>query len=113
MSRYDVSGGSRKGGECERGSPPRTENFGKLWCRRSVFQVCFRSKCRVSNLILKASLTYFMQYFASILAYTGAVAGIQRKRKAMILARVGGALQLWLAIHLGVSRSLYKISRLR
>ena len=25
-----------------------------------------------------------MQYFASILAYTGAVAGIQRKRKAMI-----------------------------
>ena len=29
------------------------------------------------NLILKASLTYLMQYFASILAYTGAVAGIQ------------------------------------
>ena len=27
---------------------------------------------------------YFMQYFASILAYTGAVAGIQRKRKEMI-----------------------------
>ena len=25
--------------------------------------------------------TYFMQYFASILAYTGAIAGIQRKKK--------------------------------
>ena len=33
------------------------------------------------KLILKASLTYFMQYFASILAYTGAIAGIQRKKK--------------------------------
>ena len=30
------------------------------------------------------NMQYFMQYFASILAYTGAVAGIQRKRKAMI-----------------------------
>ena len=65
------------------GGDPR-EKFGKLWCRRSVFKACFRSKCLVLNLILKASLTYFMQYFASILAYTGAVAGIQRKRKAMI-----------------------------
>ena len=36
---------------------------------------------QTSNLSLKASLTYFMQYFASILAYTGAVAGIQRKKK--------------------------------
>ena len=53
------------------------EKFGKLWCRRSVFQACFRSKWQVSNLILKASLTYLMQYFASILAYTGAVASIQ------------------------------------
>ena len=60
------------------------EKFGKLWCRKNVFQACFRSKFQVSNLILKASLTYFMQYFASILAYTGAVAGIQRKRMAMI-----------------------------
>ena len=60
------------------------EKLGKLWCRRSVFKACFRSKCLVLNLVLKASLTYFMQYFASILAYTGAVAGIQRKRKAMI-----------------------------
>ena len=75
MPRHDVSGVSLKGGEYERG---------KLWCRRSVFKACFRLKCLVSNLILKASLTYFMQYFASILAYTGAVAGIQRKRKAMI-----------------------------
>ena len=48
------------------------------------FKACFKPKCLVSNLILKASLTYFMQYFASILAYTGAVAGIQRTRKAMI-----------------------------
>ena len=48
------------------------------------FKACFRSKCQVSNLILKASLTYLMQYFASVLANTGAVAGIQRKRKAMI-----------------------------
>ena len=30
---------------------------------------------------MKASLTYFMQYFASILAYTGTVAGIQSKKK--------------------------------
>ena len=65
------------------GSPPG-EKFGKLWCRKNVFQACFRSKFQVSNLILKASLTYFMQYFASILAYTGVVAGIQRKRMAMI-----------------------------
>ena len=39
------------------------------------------SKCQVSNLILKASLTYFMQYFATSLAFTGAVAGIQSKKK--------------------------------
>ena len=44
------------------------------------FEACFGSKCQVSNLILKASLTYFMQYFASILAYSGAVAVIQRKK---------------------------------
>ena len=43
-------------------------------------EACFRSKCQISNLILKASLTYFMQYFDSILAYTGSVAGIQRKK---------------------------------
>ena len=36
------------------------------------------------KLNLKASSTYLMQYFASILAYTGAVAGIQCKRKEMI-----------------------------
>ena len=29
----------------------------------------------------EASLTYFIQYFASILVYTGAVAGIQRKER--------------------------------
>ena len=45
-----------------------------------AFEACFRSKCQVSKLISKASLTYFMQYFASILVYTGAVAGIQRKK---------------------------------
>ena len=93
MPRHDVSGISLKGGEYERGVSPShlggpgeipREKFGKLWCRRSVFKACFRLKCLVSNLILKASLTYFMQYFASILAYTGAVAGIQKKRKAMI-----------------------------
>ena len=63
-------------------SPP-----GKFWeivVPEKRFKACFRSNCLVSNLILKASLTYFMQYFALILAYTGAVAGIQRKRKAMI-----------------------------
>ena len=38
----------------------------------------------VSNLNSKASLTYFLQYFASISAYTGAVACIQRQKKAMI-----------------------------
>ena len=89
---YDVSGVSRKG-ESMRGGLPLSyrgpggdppKNFGKLCCRRSIFEACLRSKCQVSNLILKASLTHFMQYFASSLAYTGAVAGIQRKRKAMI-----------------------------
>ena len=29
---------------------------------------------------LKASLTFFMQYFAPVSAYTGAVAGIQKKK---------------------------------
>ena len=44
------------------------------------FKAWFRSKCQVSNLILKASLTYIMQYFALILADTGAVAGkVKRK----------------------------------
>ena len=64
------------------GDLPR-ENFGKLWCRRSVFKPILGQYVGFQT-ILKASLTYFMQYFASILAYPGAVAGIQRKRKAMI-----------------------------
>ena len=34
--------------------------------------------------ILYAIFCFFMQYCASVLAYTGTVAGIQRKRKAMI-----------------------------
>ena len=49
-----------------------------------VFLSLFLVKMCGLNLTLKAILRYFMQYFASILAYTGAVAGIQRKRKAMI-----------------------------
>ena len=46
-----------------------------------AFLSLVRSKCQVANLILKASLTYFMQYFASISAYSGAVAGTQSKKK--------------------------------
>ena len=42
---------------------------------RGGFPLSFR------GLNLKASLTYFMQYFASISAYTGTVAGIQSKMK--------------------------------
>ena len=44
------------------GSPP-----GKIWeivVPEKRFQACLRSKCQVSNLILKASLTYFLEYFA-------------------------------------------------
>ena len=36
------------------------------------------------KLNFESQFDILMQYFASILAYTGAVAGIQRKRKAMI-----------------------------
>ena len=71
----NVSGVSPKG-ESMRGVSP--SHIGKIW------DIVVPEKCQVSNLILKASLAYFMQYFASILAYTGAVADIQRKRKAMI-----------------------------
>ena len=45
------------------------------------FYACFWLKFQVSNLIFIASLTYFMQYFASISAYTVTVAGIQSKKK--------------------------------
>ena len=47
------------------------------------FKACFRLKYmyQVSNLILKASLAYFMLYFASISAYSGTVAGKQSKKK--------------------------------
>ena len=45
------------------------------------FSACFGSNFQISNLILKASLTYFIQYFVSVSAYTGAVAGIRSKKK--------------------------------
>ena len=48
------------------------------------FYSLFGSTFQVSNLILKASLKYFIQYFASVLAYTSAVAGIPSTRKAVI-----------------------------
>ena len=48
---------------------------------REAFLACFWYKFQVSNLISKASLTYFMQYFASVSAYTGTVAGIESKKK--------------------------------
>ena len=48
---------------------------------KEAFLSLFLVKVSGFNLILKASLTYFMQYFASISAYTGAVAGIQSKKK--------------------------------
>ena len=78
-----------QGGEYERGFPPLIWGSGgyprgKNWeivVPENRFLACFRSKCQVSNLILKAGLTYFMRYFASILVYTGAIAGIQRKTK--------------------------------
>ena len=45
------------------------------------FSACFGSNLQISKLILKDSLTYFIQYFASVLAYTGAVADIRSKKK--------------------------------
>ena len=39
------------------------------------FKAGCRSKCQVLNLILKASLIYIIQYFASVSADTGTVAG--------------------------------------
>ena len=65
MPRQDVSGVSLKGGEYERGSPlsfrgPGGSPPGKIWeivVPEKRFKACFRSKCLVSNLILKASLT--------------------------------------------------------
>ena len=76
-----------RGGEYERGCPLSYRGSGgdapgKIWelmVPEKRFYACFRSKCPVSNFNLKASLTYFLQYFASISAYTGDVAGIQRK----------------------------------
>ena len=65
MPRQDVSGLSLKGGEYERGSPlsfrgPGGCPPGKIWencgAREAFLKACFRSKCLVSNLILKASL---------------------------------------------------------
>ena len=59
MARHDVSGVSLKGGGSMRGGLPLSfrgsgeiprEKFGKLWCRRSVFKACFRSKCLVLKL---------------------------------------------------------------
>ena len=43
---------------------------------KRFFTACFGSNFQVSNLILKASLTYFIQYFAST---------YEVKRKAMIM----------------------------
>ena len=56
------------------------KNLGNCGAVEAFFKPVLGQNVRFQNLILKASLTYFMQYFASILAYTGAVARIQRKK---------------------------------
>ena len=63
------------------------------------FKAWFRSKCPVSNLILKASLTCIMQYFALISADTGAVAGkVKRKGKDQELMKylINNCVSFWI-----------------
>ena len=53
----DARGESMRGGE--RGSPLSYRGSGEIMVPEKRFKTCFRSKCQVSNLIVKASLTYF------------------------------------------------------
>ena len=81
---------SREGGAYDRGVLPlilgvRGLSPGKIWkvvVPEKHFKLVLGVKISGLNLILKASLKYFVQYFASISAYTtGTVAGIQSKKK--------------------------------